>query len=265
MAPGNGELTRVEIEERVGGGWRTWKAEDGKLTGGFDSELLELVRDERLVFRWGFIGPLRREGPSFDSRLTITLHRQQSPEETLLELEHDQLQELTAAMPEIARHVRGGWEGMLDKLAAMLTPREDIEEQQLEGSSQVPLPGEARRLLDGPNLAHIATLLPDGSPHTVPVWVGREGQHLAVLTSPASRKARNLTRDPRVALSIADRERPTSMVSIRGRVAHVVDGERAWEIIDRISRSYIGRPYPLREGRIVFLIRVEHAFAQAFG
>jgi hypothetical protein len=46
----------------------------GTDAGGFDSELVELVPDGRIVWRWGFVGPQRREGPAFDSLLTITLH-----------------------------------------------------------------------------------------------------------------------------------------------------------------------------------------------
>ena len=112
-------------------------------------------------------------------------------------------------------------------------------------------------LVDGVNLAHIATVLPDGAPHSVPVWVGREGGRIAVLTSPGSRKARNLERDPRVALSIVDHDRPTHTELIRGRVVETLDGDVAWEIIDRIARKYTGQPYPLREDRIVLLIEAE--------
>ncbi len=72
MAPGSQEVTRVEIEERPGGVWRTWKADGGVIVGGFDSELLELVPGRRLVFRWGFIGPQRHQGPSFDTLLTVS-------------------------------------------------------------------------------------------------------------------------------------------------------------------------------------------------
>ena len=56
---------------------------------------------------------------------------------------------------------------------------------------------EVRRLLDRPNYAHLATLMPDGAPHSVPVWIVIEGDHLAILTGPGSRKARNIERDPR--------------------------------------------------------------------
>jgi uncharacterized protein YndB with AHSA1/START domain len=67
------EVTRVEVDERPGGYWRTWKAGSGTVAGGFDSDLPELAPDQRLVFRWGFIGPQRRPGPSFGTRLAVTL------------------------------------------------------------------------------------------------------------------------------------------------------------------------------------------------
>jgi PPOX class probable F420-dependent enzyme len=124
---------------------------------------------------------------------------------------------------------------------------------------------EVRALLDGANPAHIATLLPDGSPHSVPVWVGREGERAAFMTSPRSVKARNIARDPRVSISITDAAQPFSMAQVRGRVVEVLDGDAGWEGIDRIAHKYIGGPYPLREDRVLFLVEAERAWAQAFG
>ena|SRR5207249_5318469 len=130
--------------------------------------------------------------------------------------------------------------------------------------SQTSIPDEVRALVEGANVAHIATVLPDGAPHSVPVWVGVEGERLAILTSPGSRKARNLDRDPRVSLSVTDSNKPNLMAQVRGRVGERVDGERAWKIIDRMSQKYLGGPYPLREDRVVYLIDPEVAWAQAF-
>jgi len=129
----------------------------------------------------------------------------------------------------------------------------------------MPLPDDVRRLLDGPNYAHLATILPGGAPHSVPLWVGVEGDRVAFLTSPGSRKARNLARDPRVAISVTDREQPYAMAMVRGRVVARLDGDEAWEIIDRMSRAYTGQPYPLRTDRVVFLVEPEHARAMTFG
>jgi PPOX class probable F420-dependent enzyme len=124
---------------------------------------------------------------------------------------------------------------------------------------------EVRRLLDRPNYAHVATLLPDGAPHSVPVWIAIEGDNLAILTGPGSRKARNIERDPRVAISLIDIDQPFLSVLIRGQVVELVDGDRAWEIIDRISQKYIGQPYPLRTDRIVLLIKPDHAQVVNYG
>ena len=106
---------RVEIDERVGGRYSVWQTDSGASVGGFECEILELVPDERIVFRWGFVGPRRAEGPVFDSRLTITL-REVDRGSTLLTLVHERLDELARAMPDVADKVRLGWELVLEKL-----------------------------------------------------------------------------------------------------------------------------------------------------
>jgi PPOX class probable F420-dependent enzyme len=127
------------------------------------------------------------------------------------------------------------------------------------------LPEHVQALVEGANTAHVATLLPDGGPHSVPVWIGMEGDRIAFLTSPGSRKARNLEVDPRVAISVTAQDQPFTMASIRGRVTERLEGDPAWEVIDRLSHKYIGQPYEPRTDRVVFLIEPEHAWGQAFG
>jgi PPOX class probable F420-dependent enzyme len=124
---------------------------------------------------------------------------------------------------------------------------------------------DVRALFEGPNYAHVATLMPDGGPHTVPVWTDLVGERVAFMTSPSSRKARNLDRDPRVAISVTAHDQPFTMAAVRGRVAEVLEGDPAWEVIDRISHKYTGQPFPLREDRVVFLVEAERAWMQAFG
>ena len=120
------------------------------------------------------------------------------------------------------------------------------------------MPDDVRRLFSGANTAHLATLLPDGAPHSVPLWVDLEGDQIALLTSANSRKGRNLDRDPRVAISVTDKDQPFVMATVRGRVAERVEGDRGWQIIDRIAQKYIGGPYPQRTDRVVYLIEPEH-------
>ncbi len=111
-----------------------------------------------------------------------------------------------------------------------------------------------RRVLDGTPIAHLATVLPDGAPHSVPVWIAVHGDRVAILTGPHSRKARNLRRDPRVAISLTPPDDPYRPVVIRGRVVEWVDGDAGWEIVDRISTKYTGGPYSRAEPRVVALI-----------
>jgi PPOX class probable F420-dependent enzyme len=111
-----------------------------------------------------------------------------------------------------------------------------------------------RRVLGTTAVAHLATVLPDGSPHSVPLWAGAEGDRIAILTGPGSRKARNLRRDPRVALSFTAPDDPFTPVIVRGQVVEWLDGDKAWEIIDRISDKYIGQPYSRDQDRVVALI-----------
>jgi len=122
MAPGSLEVERVEVDERVGGRYSVWQSNSGVSGGGFECEILELVPDQRIVFRWGFVGPRRAEGPVFDSQLTITLH-ETPPGSTLLTLVHERLDELARAMPDVADKVELGWELVLEKLSdSIATP-----------------------------------------------------------------------------------------------------------------------------------------------
>lgn len=120
LAPGGLEVKRVEIDERVGGHYRVWQADAEADVGGVECELLELVPDQRLVFRWGFVGPERSDGPVYDSLLTITL-REAPGGGTTLTLVHERLEELAAAMPYVAENVGPGWDMVLDKLVEVVS------------------------------------------------------------------------------------------------------------------------------------------------
>src|SRR3954469_6774490 len=120
------------------------------------------------------------------------------------------------------------------------------------------IPDEGRALLETRNFAHLASVLPDGSPHSVAIWIGTEGDRVVFFTQDASRKARNVRRDPRVALSVVDRENPYRTAWLRGRVVETRTGEAALPTIDAISERYTGAPFPMRTGT-VFLIEPDRA------
>jgi PPOX class probable F420-dependent enzyme len=120
------------------------------------------------------------------------------------------------------------------------------------------LPNEVRALLDGPNYAHLATVMSDGAPHVVAVWAGRENDHIVLYTgNPSSTKARNIQRDPRVSLSIVGHEDPYQRAHIRGRVveARTVG---ALEAMDTLSVKYTGEPFPFRNpGGVLYVIEAD--------
>jgi PPOX class probable F420-dependent enzyme len=117
---------------------------------------------------------------------------------------------------------------------------------------------DVRAVLDGTPIAHLASTLPDGSPHSVPVWIGTVGGHVAFLTGPDSRKARNLRRDPRVAISLTPPDAPFTPVVLRGRVVEWLDGDAGWRAVDELAMKYVGAPYGRAVARVVGLVEVEH-------
>ena len=110
-----------------------------------------------------------------------------------------------------------------------------------------------RELLEARNMAHVATLMADGSPHVSPVWVAVEGDRLAIFSAAAHLKVRNMRRDPRVGVSVADEHNPYHSVVIRGRVVEQIDDDRAIEIMDRMSRRYTGADFPARTAIVSFI------------
>jgi PPOX class probable F420-dependent enzyme len=122
----------------------------------------------------------------------------------------------------------------------------------------MPLSNETKKLLDGANFVHLATLMPDGSPQSVPVWAARESDHIVICTGEGSLKARNTARDPRLAISIVDFHDPYSEVQIRGRVVERRP-DNDFKMIDPISVKYTGKPFPWRDpkGRVALIIEVD--------
>jgi PPOX class probable F420-dependent enzyme len=124
----------------------------------------------------------------------------------------------------------------------------------------IPLSEDIKQLLDGANFVHLATLMPDGSPQSVPVWAGREGDRIVICTGEGSLKAKNTLRDPRVALSIVDFRDPYREAQIRGSVVERRP-DPDLKTMDPISQKYVGKPFPMRnpEGRVALIIEVEKA------
>jgi PPOX class probable F420-dependent enzyme len=102
---------------------------------------------------------------------------------------------------------------------------------------------QARRLLEGKNFANVSTLRADGSIHAVFVWVHVEGEHVVLNTAKGRAWPRNVERDPRVTILVADQEDPYTYVQIRGRVTESIEGEEARAHIEELSQKYTGHEY----------------------
>ena len=129
----------------------------------------------------------------------------------------------------------------------------------------MPLPAKlnakAIKLIEGKNFAFLATIMPDGSPHVAPVWIDREGDTILVNTAMGRMKQKNITREPRVSLSVADQSNMYDKIVIHGRVTSQTP-EGADAHIDKLAKKYIGKDeYPwrtAREKRVILRIQPTH-------
>jgi PPOX class probable F420-dependent enzyme len=127
------------------------------------------------------------------------------------------------------------------------------------------LPPAVRELLDAPNYVHLSTLRRDGTPRNWVVWVGLEGDRVLVCTTDVSWKAKDMLREPRVALSVQDRDDPYCMASLQGRVVEVRPDEGCRHM-DPISIKYTSAPFPSRgPDRVCFVIEIVKARATRLG
>jgi PPOX class probable F420-dependent enzyme len=118
------------------------------------------------------------------------------------------------------------------------------------------LPQELLDLLRNRALCFIATVMPDGAPQLTETWVDTDGRHILVNTVEGFQKIRNVERDPRVALNIADPDMPVRYFNVRGRVIDVsTDG--AAEHIEKLSHRYTGKPYSFGRGGTRVLLTIE--------
>lgn len=124
----------------------------------------------------------------------------------------------------------------------------------------IALDADVRRLLDAPNFAALATLMPDGSPKVEPVWVGREEDHVLIATDRRGVKGKNLELDPRVALSVTDFDNPYEQALIRGRVIETRD-DNDLVVLDALSHQYLNKPFGRRKwsSRVVYVIEADIA------
>jgi PPOX class probable F420-dependent enzyme len=107
----------------------------------------------------------------------------------------------------------------------------------------MPLDDAVKKAAQAPNFAALTTLMPDGQPQTQVMWVHADDDHVLINTEVDRQKWKNVQRDPRVTVTILDRENPYSYAEVRGRVVEEVRGDEARASIDELSRKYTGKDY----------------------
>jgi PPOX class probable F420-dependent enzyme len=117
--------------------------------------------------------------------------------------------------------------------------------------------------MNPPNFATVATVMPDGSPEATVVWIESDADHVYFNTAMHRLKARNLRRNPSVAVTVFDPSDPYRGFAVRGHAELILEGAR--EHIDRIARAYTGEPFRglgADEVRVIVKIRPEriHVF-----
>jgi PPOX class probable F420-dependent enzyme len=117
-------------------------------------------------------------------------------------------------------------------------------------------------MLLGKNFAFLATINRDGSPHVTPTWVDTDGSYVLINTALGRVKVKNIRRDPRVAVAIADQTNPERYTMIRGRVVRETVGKAAEDHINKLARKYTGAERFVRQSptqrRVILSIRPDH-------
>jgi PPOX class probable F420-dependent enzyme len=122
------------------------------------------------------------------------------------------------------------------------------------------IPEKFRDLLTKKTFAHLATIMPDGSPQVTPVWFDFDGGHVRINSAKGRVKDKNMRRNGQVALAIQDPENPYRYLAVRGRVEEITEAG-ADAHIDFLAKKYLGQDrYPYRqpgEVRVIYRIRPE--------
>ena len=121
-------------------------------------------------------------------------------------------------------------------------------------------------LLRKPSLCFLATTMADGSPQVTETWVDTDGQHVIINTVQTHVKVRNIERDPRVAVAIADPDDPSRYYQVRGRVVDLTS-DGGVEHIELLSQKYSGAPYPWYGGRdqVRMVLKIEATSVSGMG
>lgn len=116
---------------------------------------------------------------------------------------------------------------------------------------------DIKALAQAKNFAAFTTLLPGGQPMTHVMWVDADDEHILINSELGRQKVTNVTKDPRVTVTVIDSTNPYRYAEVRGVVVEQVTGPRAWAHIDELSQKYHAKPYDpnaIKTERVILVI-----------
>lgn len=121
-----------------------------------------------------------------------------------------------------------------------------------------------RKFFESKNFVFLSSLMEDESPHVTPTWVDIENGNILINTPIGRVKQKNISRDPRIAISAVDQYNQYEMITVRGKVIEQITGDAAEKHIDKLAKKYIGKDkFPGRskgEERVILKIKPEKVF-----
>ena len=118
------------------------------------------------------------------------------------------------------------------------------------------LPASHADLLERPTFAHLATVAPDGSPHSSVMWFVWDGEVLRFTHTTSRQKFKNIAHEPRVALSIADPDDPYRSLEVRGIVEKTEPDDEVASFYQSLQKRY-GESYAITDAhkRVILTVR----------
>ncbi len=115
-------------------------------------------------------------------------------------------------------------------------------------------------ILNKKSFAHLATVMPDGSPQVTPVWVDYDGRYIIINSARGRVKTRNMQVGSPVAVEIMDADDPYRYLQVRGKVVDATE-VGADSVIDKLAKKYLDvDSYPYRragEVRVTYKISID--------
>lgn len=111
--------------------------------------------------------------------------------------------------------------------------------------------------------AYLGTTMSDGSPQVTPVWFNVDGDNLLINSAVGRVKDKNMRRDPRIALTIADPKNMYRYIQVRGRIVEINEANGRAHI-NALSKKYTGREIyagSADEQRVRYRIQIDHCDA----